>query len=79
MAAAAGRSTSAKMVHASQIFSQAHRRANFMGRAKVALAIPATVTKISPDAVPVTDILFSIADLGTRCGNANTKFTVPLQ
>jgi hypothetical protein len=54
MAVATGSNTSAKSVHASQIFSQAHRRANFMGRANVALAIPATVTNISPDAVPVT-------------------------
>src|ERR1700722_4783014 len=56
-AATAGRSNSAKSVHASQIFSQAHCRAYFIGSAKAALATPAIVTKINPETVPVICIL----------------------
>lgn len=41
--------SSAKMLQASQVFSQAQRRVNFIGRVDVALATCAAVTRITHD------------------------------
>jgi hypothetical protein len=52
-AATTGRTTRAKAVQASQVFSQAHLRAYFMGNVKLALVTPA-MTRI---AIPYDAVL----------------------
>src|SRR5271168_922986 len=50
-AAAKGRTTSAKTVQASQVFSQAHLRAYFIGIVKLAFVTPATIRIAIPHEV----------------------------
>jgi hypothetical protein len=50
-AAARGRTTSAKTVQASQVFSQAHLRAYLIGIVKLAFVTPATMRTAIPHTV----------------------------
>jgi hypothetical protein len=67
-AAVRGRTTSANKVQASQIFSQAHLRAYFMGIVKLAFATPA-MTRI---AIPL-EVLLIIAFLPLSFSSSGVK------
>src|ERR1700719_3753212 len=63
MAVARGKTTSAKTVQASQVFSQAHLRAYFMGIVKLAFATPARMRVAIPH-----DVLLMIGSLPLSFG-----------
>jgi hypothetical protein len=49
--AAAGKRSRAKTVHANQVFSQAQRLVNFMGKVKLAFIKPAMIKRRKPNSV----------------------------
>src|ERR1700733_13594599 len=69
-AAAKGRTTSAKTVQASQVFSQAHLRAYFMGIVKLAFVTPAMIRI----AIPLEVLLMvGILPLSVTCFRFETR------
>src|SRR5258708_3565800 len=66
-AAARGRITSAKIVQASQVFSQAHLRAYFMGIVKLAFVTPAMIRVAIPHAVLLMNYILPFSFSRDRC------------
>jgi hypothetical protein len=50
-ARAPGRTSRAKMLHSSHVFSHAHERMNFIGNEKLAFITPAKISRHIPPAV----------------------------
>lgn len=55
---AGGRKKSVRRVHASQVFSHAQLRVNFMGKVKLPVMAPAAINRISPNAALCMSIVW---------------------
>jgi hypothetical protein len=75
-AAARGKTTSAKIVQASQVFSQAHLRAYFIGIVKLAFVTPATIRAAIPHEVllMVGFLPLSLSQINDRNFQAHEQF-----